>query len=125
MIREFLTWWGGQLADCVPEKWRRFGPSGDDALVIAPIGPIGAVPEAISVRLRSNGREHPLGRYDLTTADLLRMPRPAGKTVLRLTEADVLSKTVTLPLAAERDLGQVLAFEMDRETPFNAECRRG
>ena len=121
MIREFLTWWGGQLADCVPEKWRRFGPSGDDALVIAPIGPIGAVPEAISVRLRSNGREHPLGRYDLTTADLLRMPRPAGKTVLRLTEADVLSKTVTLPLAAERDLGQVLAFEMDRETPFGAE----
>jgi general secretion pathway protein L len=41
--------------------------------------------------------------------------------VLRLPEADVLGKTVTLPLAAERELGQVLAFEMDRETPFTAE----
>jgi general secretion pathway protein L len=122
MIREFLTWWGGQLADCVPEKWRRFGPSGDDALVITPIGPISAAPEAILVRLRSNGRENPIGRYALARGDLLQIPRSAGKAVaLRLTEADVLSKTVTLPLAAERDLGQVLAFEIDRETPFNAE----
>jgi hypothetical protein len=40
-------------------------------------------------------------------------------------EADVLSKTMTPPLATERDLAQILAFEMDRETPFNAECRRG
>jgi general secretion pathway protein L len=38
--------------------------------------------------------------------------------VLRLADADVLCKTITLPLAAERDLVQVLAFEMDRETPF-------
>jgi general secretion pathway protein L len=40
---------------------------------------------------------------------------------LRLGEADVLGKTITLPLAAERELRQVLAFEMDRETPFSAE----
>ena len=33
----------------------------------------------------------------------------------------MLAKTVTLPLAAERELEQVLAFEMDRETPFKAE----
>jgi general secretion pathway protein L len=46
----------------------------------------------------------------------------AGKTtVLRLGEADVLGKTVSLPLAAERELDQALAFEMDRETPFTAE----
>jgi general secretion pathway protein L len=122
MARDFLAWWGGQLADCVPEEWRRFGSSSGDALVIAPVGPIAEVPEAVAVSLRRNGRENPLGRYALATGDLLDLARPAGKpAVLRLAEADVLSKTVTLPLAAERDLAQVLAFEMDRETPFNTE----
>jgi len=33
----------------------------------------------------------------------------------------VLAKTISLPLAAERELDQALAFEMDRETPFAAE----
>jgi general secretion pathway protein L len=122
MVRDFLAWWGRQLADCVPEQWRRFVLSGSDALVIAPVGPIADGPEIVAVSLRRNGRENPLGRYGLATGDLLDLPRPADNpAVLRLAEADVLSKTVTLPLAAERDLAQVLAFEMDRETPFNAE----
>jgi general secretion pathway protein L len=122
MVRDFLAWWGGQLADCVPEEWRRFASSGRDALVIAPVGRIADAAETVSVSLRRYGREYPLGRYALATGDLLDLARRAGKAaVLRLAEADVLSKTVTLPLAAERDLAQVLAFEMDRETPFNAE----
>lgn len=37
-----------------------------------------------------------------------------------LDEAAVLSKEITLPLAAEPNLPQVLAFEMDRQTPFKA-----
>jgi len=52
---------------------------------------------------------------------LLRRGIPLARTVLRLGEADVLGKTVSLPLAAERELDQALAFEMDRETPFTAE----
>jgi len=122
MVRDLLAWWGGQLADCVPEEWRRFASSSHDALVIAPIGPIADAPKTVSVSLRRNGRENPLGRYALATGDLLDLARPAGRpAVLRLAEADVLRKTVTLPLAAERDLAQVLAFEMDRETPFDAD----
>jgi hypothetical protein len=35
-------------------------------------------------------------------ARLAGLPRPSGKPVLQLSEADVLRKTVTLPLAAER-----------------------
>ena len=79
-------------------------------------------PDAVSVYLRRNGRENPLGRYTLTTSGLLGMPHPAGlPAVLRLAETDLLSKIISLPAAAERDLAQVLAFEMDRETPFSAE----
>jgi general secretion pathway protein L len=119
MLREFLSWWVGQLADLIPERWRRFGSSGGDALVIAPVGPLAGGVEAVAVSLRRNGRETPLGEFGFAAAGLADLPRSGGRpTVLRLAETDVLCKTVTLPLAAERQLDQVLAFEMDRETPF-------
>ncbi|MEE4173250.1 MAG: PilN domain-containing protein [Xanthomonadales bacterium] len=41
--------------------------------------------------------------------------------VLVLPETGVLRKTLTLPLAAEANLRQALAFEMDRHTPFSAD----
>jgi len=120
MLREFFSWWVGQLADLVPERWRRFGSSGGDALVIAPVGPLAGGVEAVAVSLRRNGRETPLGEFGFAAAGLADLPRSGGRpAVLRLAEADVLCKTVTLPLAAERQLDQVLAFEMDRETPFS------
>jgi general secretion pathway protein L len=91
-------------------------------MVIKPIGPHGRGIEAVAIGLRRNGRETPLGRFGLGATDLAELPRKTGRTaVLRLTEQDVLGKTVTLPLAAERELEQVLGFEMDRETPFKAE----
>src|SRR5215467_5699393 len=62
-----------------------------------------------------------LRRTALTAVDAMVIKAIGRATVLRLSEQDVLGKTVTLPLAAERELDQVLGFEMDRETPFNAE----
>ncbi len=41
--------------------------------------------------------------------------------VLRLPARWALRKTLSLPLAAEENLRQVLTFEMDRHTPFSAE----
>jgi general secretion pathway protein L len=121
MVRDFWTWWIGQLADCIPERWRYFS-SIADALVIAPVGPIANGLESVAASLRRNGKETALGRFGLSRAGLAGLPRPNGNpAVLRLSEADVLCKTVTLPLAAERHLDQVLAFEMERETPFGAD----
>ncbi len=63
-----------------------------------------------------------MGRFAITASELADLPRSPGKpAVLRLTEADVLAKTLVLPIAAERDLDQALLFEMDRETPFKPE----
>jgi len=91
-------------------------------MVVKPIGPLGRGIEAVAIGLRRNGRETPLGRFGLGATDLAELPRKTGRTaVLHLSEQDVLGKTVTLPLAAERELEQVLGFEMDRETPFKAE----
>lgn len=41
---------------------------------------------------------------------------------LLLDRADILSKRVHLPLAAESNLRQALGFEMDRHTPFSADA---
>ena len=122
MLREFFAWWCAQLADLLPQELRRSALGTGDALVITPIGPLGLGVEAVAVDQRHNGRESPLGHFALGATGMADLPRMAGKTtVIRLGEADVLGKTVSLPLAAERELDQVLAFEMDRETPFTAE----
>jgi len=122
MLREFFTWWGEQLADLLPQELRRSALGASDALVITPIGFLGQGVEAVAVDQRRSGRETPLGHFSLGAIGLGELPRAANlTTVLRLAEADVLGKTLTLPLAAERELDQVLAFEMDRETPFKGD----
>jgi general secretion pathway protein L len=122
MMREFFAWWFGQLAELLPQGLRRTALTAVDAMVIKPIGPLGRGIEAVAIGLRRNGRETPLGRFGLGATDLAELPRAIGRTtVLRLSEPDVLGKTLSLPLAAERELNQVLGFEMDRETPFKPE----
>jgi general secretion pathway protein L len=122
MVRDFLGWWFGQLADFLPQRLRRSAPTAADATVVTPIGAAGHGIEAVAVGLRRNGKETFLGQFALSASGLAELPRTAGKpVVLRLGEADVLGKTVVLPLAAEREIDQALAFEMDRETPFTAE----
>jgi len=122
MLREFFAWWCAQLAELLPQELRQSALGTSDALVITPIGPLGQAVEAVAADLRRNGKESPLGHFALGAIGVADLPRAAGRiTVLRLAEADVLGKTVSLPLAAERELDQALAFEMDRETPFTAE----
>jgi general secretion pathway protein L len=122
MLHEFFSWWFAQLADLLPPFLRRTAPTAEDATVIAPIGPIAQGIDAVAVIERRSGKETPLGRFALGPAGLAELPHASGRpAVLRLGEADVLGKTLTLPLATQRELGQVLSFEMDRETPFHAE----
>ncbi len=120
MISSILAWWLGQLADLLPARlWRSAATS--DALVIAPIGPLDHA-GAITVALRRNGEVAQLGEFALHAAELSDLPRSSNwPAVLRLTRTDVLEKTLILPLAAQADLNQVLAFEMGLETPFEPE----
>jgi general secretion pathway protein L len=122
MVREFFSWWFRQLADLLPQGLRRSAFNAVDALIITPLGSLSSRAEAVSVELRRNGRESPLGHFVLGAAGSVPLPRLPGRpSVLRLGNSEVLAKNVTLPLAAERELDQALAFEMDRETPFKAE----
>lgn len=122
MLRDFLKWWLGQLAELLPARLRRASALAEDALVVTPLAPLAGGADAVAISLRRGGRETPLGRFALGAGAAPDLPAAGGKpVVLRLGPAEVLGKTVSLPLAAERDLHQVLAFEMDRETPFKAE----
>jgi general secretion pathway protein L len=122
MFREFFAWWTGQLRDLLPARWSRSGSVREDALVIEPAAALSGDINGIGMILRRRGRETPLGQFSLATEAAGELPRPPGnRVVLRLRQADVLAKTVALPLAAEHHLHQALAFQMDQETPFAAD----
>jgi general secretion pathway protein L len=120
IVGDFFAWWLRQLADLLQRFTRGGTTQIPDALVIDPNGePAGA---EISIWLRRSGTETLITRCAPSAAMLSQIPQsyrfPA---VLRLREGDVLQKQLTLPLAAQTDLDQVLTFEMDRETPFVAD----
>ncbi len=119
MFRDFFTWWIGQLSDLLPARWVRFGSIGEDALVVSPVGPLSGEIDSIGINLRRHGRETALGHFRVAADLLEELPRPpSNRFVLRLRQADVLAKTVTLPSAAENHIHQALSFQMDQETPF-------
>lgn len=118
MVSTFLAWWLGQLADLLPGWLRRPAAANANALVIAPVGPLGDA-AAVIVTLRRNGNEVPIGQFPVAGRGLRGLPSLPGRPIaLRLSAREVLEKTLVLPLAAQAELDQVLAFEMDRETPF-------
>jgi general secretion pathway protein L len=120
MFYELYGWWIGQLNDCIPTRWRLGTASAQDRMTITPVGPLSPDLEAVSVSAWAKSKETPLGRLQVAGHDLGNWPSASRlPVVLRLSDNDVLCKTISLPLAAEHDLAQVLAFEMDRETPFD------
>ncbi|HTV46468.1 MAG TPA: PilN domain-containing protein [Stellaceae bacterium] len=122
MVREFFSWWFGQLAELLPQRLRRTDLTAADATVITPVAAADGDFSAVTVGLRRGGKETPLGRFTIGEPGLAGLPRSPGKpAVLRLGESEVLGKTLVLPLAAEREVDQALIFEMDRETPFGVE----
>ena len=121
LLGEALAWWATQMAALVPAGWRPRDRDHGEALMVNvavdATGPIG-------LSLRQAGRETPLGRIAPGTPvgalqTMLAGRRPRA-TLLRLPADRLLERVVTLPLAAERELSRVLAYEFDRFTPFAA-----
>jgi general secretion pathway protein L len=127
MLRTFLSWWLEQMAATVPVRLRLRRRRQPDALLIdcRPEAGNGAEGGAGSAQLirRRKGREIPLGlvALDALPAGQLRLPRGTpqgvGRIVLR-SDVTALQRDVVLPAAAERDVAQVLRYDMDRLTPF-------
>ena len=130
LARAFWDWWWGELAGLVPERLRRRLAPARDMLVLRlgegeavlcresagtlqELGPIGlreaADPQRLLAEiLRRRGLAHAVARGDFGIC-------------LRLPAERAVRSAIELPLAAEENLSEVVAFELDRHTPFSAE----
>lgn len=126
-LRHFLSWWGAQLRDLVPARWRAAPAGPANALVFALRPEPGSGDALIVVSERRNRRETERLRFSLADAGfapaepLARQRRRDLPVVLRPPPSWLLEREVTLPLAAADELGRVLAYEMDRFTPFQSD----
>ncbi len=103
-LSRVLSWWLGELAAMLPARLRDRRIQRQAVLLTAA--------EAVVTR---DGAE--LGRFH-DRRDLARAL--AGPVALRLPPGRAVRRMVPLPAAAEDNLRQVLAFEMDRQTPWAA-----
>ena len=123
ILTGIITWWKEQMRDLVPASLRSsLGRSWRPELVAA-----AETPEPRTSRCScAPGGETALGRHALTGTGLrdavARLPRAHRKAAVLRPPADLLLEhQIVLPLTAEPDLKQVVAYEMDRLTPFRAE----
>lgn len=120
---EFWSWWTEELVCILPASIRTVIMPGVENLYLVLNG------AEIIASQGTAETYHEVGRYPLSAATLT--PKQAeeikdltGRTrevVLCLPAEKVLFKRLTLPLAAEENLREVLGFEMDRQTPFSLE----
>ncbi|MCG8465644.1 MAG: pilus assembly protein PilM [Xanthomonadales bacterium] len=120
----FLAWWRDELLSLLPDHWRlRLWPPREQLLITA---------TGSRVKLwRSSGRgghaeevldldlEHDKEFASDQIKQLLASYEDSlPQVVFCLPKEQVLNRRLTMPAAAESSLGQALAFEMDKHTPF-------
>lgn len=117
----FLAWWLGELTACVPQRLRRLLRRDSSVLVVAP----GV--DCVHFSVRRDERIRRIGQIPMSTASRQALADLFGGTPPRFSEivvkvpADsVLRRSLRLPLAAAENLREVLAFQMERYTPFKA-----
>ena len=117
MLSEFLIWWSGQLRSLLPGRLRGGGVRRGAMRLLLEPGLSG-------VRAVGRGGAGASEAFALDAEGLASLRAGLGGRAveLELPPGRMLSRTVSLPLAAERDPGQVLRYEMDRLTPFGAEA---
>jgi general secretion pathway protein L len=125
-LAAFWRWWSGEIARMVPERFGGGFAGSSRAPLVALEGDSVALLEVRGTALAETSRS-PLASLDpegrrLAMRNLL---AGAGEQQMRvrlvLAREESLLRRVSLPLATEENLAQVLAFEMDRLSPFRAE----
>ncbi|MEE4216669.1 MAG: PilN domain-containing protein [Xanthomonadales bacterium] len=123
-VGNFFSWWLEELRLALPEPWQEKFQHATRRLVVAIDG------ESLVLAVDENQRSENIVTLPLSQdvsvqqqqVDDLRVENDLveAPTYLVLDVSSVLAREVTLPLAAEANLRQVLTFEMDRQTPFKA-----
>jgi general secretion pathway protein L len=115
----FVRWWLEQLADLVPRRLVALFRRPPDAILIEQDQAGGTISVRRKGRVDATKRLAPGAKIGAET--LLRgLGRLPPLTLLRPAVASILRKRVRLPAAASGNLRQLLAYEIERETPFSA-----
>ena len=121
----FLRWWLGELSAMVPNQMRAASLDAESFTLVRQDESV------ILLRRFHNGQmQNPdslllqaldsAGKRESFLAALEKMGGGQRDVVLTLPPDRVLRKTLTLPLATEENLRQVLEFQMEEHTPFSA-----
>ena len=124
-LGSFTAWWTGELQALMPAAWRERMGRGTHRLLVD----VDGHQARISLHNADGARE--LGVLELGAA-LHAQPdieaalreaarQPLDEILVRVPQRQALIRTLSFPPAAEENLREVLAFEMDRHTPFKAE----
>lgn len=125
-LKGFFRWWLDGLHDVVPEKiQKRFERERDTIYVRLSDG------EAVITQVRPD-QQIPIKSFrfalgERTSAERkaalawLSQHRQTARILILLPASECIRKSITLPLATEENLREVIGFEMDRLTPFNPE----
>lgn len=123
-VGTFFSWWVEELRLALPDRWQEKLHHTSRNLAIDlengqaalykdedhALKAIGTLPDAQDSDLRRQQLNDLLAEHELEEAPNL----------LLLDSGSILAREVSLPLATEANLAQVLTFEMDRQTPFKA-----
>lgn len=124
-LPRFFAWWGSELAALLPARWRTLLAERAEALLLEMRA------DQLVVWRQSGSACIEAGSVALDAADSERrgviervraqLDDPNLRVVYCIAPGRALRRELTLPVAAENNLRQVLAFEMDRQTPFKAD----
>lgn len=141
LLPNFFGWWGGELRALLPLRWRGWFSSGANWHLLQRTGTqwslrrVGDAELLASWDDRADGRPFEDRVVDGRVIDsvdidgharqvfvvaLQKVDREDLRLALLLPAAVVLRRTLALPSAARDNLQQVMAFELDRQTPFTA-----
>jgi len=122
-IKRFFQWWGKELINCLPEQFRQklskksayvFLSVNGEFLEIEPVIN-GKSAEKTMVPLNDGS----IDDYQKLITDSAELEK--AECILRLRADQGIKKVLYLPTATKENIREVVSFEMDRITPFNAE----
>ena len=115
-LRSFWRWWSGELIELLPDNLQKVIAQRQQKLYVEVDN------DKFLLSLGNRGAQREVMRLALDAADAKdeNIPRDVQQTILLLPEDQVLARRITLPAVAEENLREVLGFEMDLHTPFEA-----
>jgi len=121
--RAFWAWWSSELKGMLPQRLRRTLESGEQRVFLE------LEDSDLLVSLGTPQAQESLAHLTFAPVDAASVS-PVGERIAATRDREVifclpadkvLIRPLTLPLAAEENLREVLAFEMDRLTPFSSD----